>query len=76
MSYVRTKTIKGHDYLYEVESVRVGDRVVQKHLRYVGAVQPAYRKLGTTTRVKLRKKLGTTLRQRVGRFFGRLRRKK
>ena len=36
MSYVRSKTIKGHRYLYLVESKREGRKVQQKHIRYVG----------------------------------------
>lgn len=36
MSYIRHKTIKGHNYYYEVESVRKGNKVVQKHVRYIG----------------------------------------
>lgn len=36
MSFIRRRKRKGRVYLEEVESVRVADRVVQKHLRYVG----------------------------------------
>ncbi len=36
MSYLRVKWIKGHPYLYEQASYRVGDKVKTKHIRYVG----------------------------------------
>lgn len=36
MGYIRTKTIKGNDYLYEQESYRVGNQVRTRHIRYVG----------------------------------------
>ena len=36
MSYIRAKTIKGRSYLYLVESKREGDRVIQKHIKYLG----------------------------------------
>ena len=36
MSYIRTKNIHGNIYYYEVRSVRVGKRVKQTHVRYIG----------------------------------------
>ena len=30
------KNIKGHEYLYLVHSVRIGDKVVQKTIKYIG----------------------------------------
>lgn len=36
MTYVVTKIIKGNPYLYLVRSVREGDRVIQKFVRYLG----------------------------------------
>lgn len=36
MAYIRTKTIKGHRYRYLVESKREGNKVKQKHIKYVG----------------------------------------
>ena len=36
MSYVRKRKRNGRIYLEEVKSVRIGDKVVQKHIRYVG----------------------------------------
>lgn len=36
MTYVRSKTIKGHKYWYLVESRREGHKVRQKHIRYMG----------------------------------------
>jgi len=38
MSYFEIKTIKGHDYLYLRQSVRVGKRVTHKHIAYLGRV--------------------------------------
>ncbi len=37
MNYFRKKTIKGHDYNYEVRSVRRGRKVRQIHVAYLGA---------------------------------------
>ncbi len=36
MSYIRKRKRNGRIYLEEVKSVRVGSKVVQKHIRYVG----------------------------------------
>ncbi len=36
MSYLRVKWIKGHPYLYEQASYRVGSQVKTKHIRYIG----------------------------------------
>ena len=44
MSFIRTKEIpvgSGNYYEYEVENIRIGSKVKQKHIRYIG-------KLGTT----------------------------
>ena len=40
MSYVRSKTVHGNEYLYLVESVREGPRVRQRVLRYLGKRTP------------------------------------
>jgi len=36
MSYIRRRRRKGKVYLEEVESKRIGGKVVQKHIRYIG----------------------------------------
>lgn len=36
MSYIRTKTVKGHEYRYLVESYREGGKVKQRILKYLG----------------------------------------
>lgn len=36
MSYLRLKWIKGHPYLYEQASYRVGKQVKTRHIRYIG----------------------------------------
>lgn len=36
MSYIRTKNINNNLYYYEVASVRIGKKVQQKHVRYIG----------------------------------------
>ncbi|MFP4045832.1 MAG: hypothetical protein ACLFS3_02120 [Candidatus Aenigmatarchaeota archaeon] len=38
MSFIREKTINGNQYLYLVKSVRNGDQVRQKVLKYIGPV--------------------------------------
>jgi hypothetical protein len=40
MSFVRTKTIKGHQYFYLVESVAEGKKVKQVILQYYGRTPP------------------------------------
>jgi hypothetical protein len=40
MSFLRRKTIKGRQYLYEVENTWEDGHVRQKVLRYVGPVTP------------------------------------
>jgi hypothetical protein len=40
MSFIRRKTIKGRQYLYEVENTWENGHVRQKVLRYKGAVAP------------------------------------
>ncbi len=36
MSFIREKTINGNKYLYLVKSIREGERVRQKVLKYIG----------------------------------------
>jgi len=36
MSFIRTKTIRGHDYLYIQESKRIGKGVYSRHVKYIG----------------------------------------
>lgn len=40
MAFLRKKTIKGKQYLYEVENTWENGHVRQKVLRYVGPVNP------------------------------------
>lgn len=50
MSYYRSKMINGNGpYWYEVESVRHGDTVQQKHIRYIGKNRPTRVGAGQTT---------------------------
>ncbi len=52
MSYVREKYIRGYGpYCYEVKSLRQGETVKQKHIRYLGKGA----RLGTTDPKKLEK---------------------
>ena len=37
MSFIRTKTIKGHSYYYEQESYWKDGKVKSRHIRYIGA---------------------------------------
>tara|TARA_Y100000310_G_scaffold345549_1_gene466391 strand:- start:11904 stop:12077 length:174 start_codon:yes stop_codon:yes gene_type:complete len=39
MAFIRTKTIKGRKYFYLVENKRIGKKVVQKVLRYLGSAE-------------------------------------
>jgi len=53
MSYIRAKIINGRSYLYLVESKREGNKVIQKHLKYLGRgtkadIGPKYQELGIT----------------------------
>ncbi len=51
MSFIRAKEIppgSGNWYDYEVENHREGDKVVQKHIRYIGRAGGSGRGLGTT----------------------------
>lgn len=41
MSFIATKKIKGHEYRYLVENVRINGKVKQKILQYLGRVDPA-----------------------------------
>lgn len=36
MTFIKKKCIKGTTYLYEVKSVRIGNKVKHEHLRYIG----------------------------------------
>lgn len=36
MSFIRTKNIKGHEYYYEVETIRRPEGPRQRHIRYIG----------------------------------------
>jgi hypothetical protein len=46
MSYIRSKTIKGNQYLYEQESYRENGSVKTRHIKYIG--QNNNVELGTT----------------------------
>ncbi len=39
MAYLRAKRINGKQYFYLVESVRVGSKVRQRVVKYIGAVE-------------------------------------
>jgi len=43
MVYSEIKTIKGRKYKYLRESVRIGDRVIHRTVKYLGAVKPIYK---------------------------------
>lgn len=43
MVYLEIKTIKGRGYKYLRESIRIGDRVIHRTVRYIGPVQPRYK---------------------------------
>ncbi len=38
MAYLRSKTINGKQYFYLVESVRIGKKVRQKVVKYIGTI--------------------------------------
>jgi len=40
MSFFRKKLINGHEYWYEVENFREGNKVRQKVLKYIGKKKP------------------------------------
>jgi len=40
MSYIRYKEKAGIKYYYQVKSVREGDKVIQKHIKYWGTLKP------------------------------------
>ncbi len=44
MAFLRTKTIKGRKYYYLVENRRVGKKVIQKVLRYLGTADSLLKK--------------------------------
>ena len=50
MAYLRTKSIGGHTYYYLVEGRRVGNKVVQRHVRYIGSALVVRRKLSAPSR--------------------------
>ncbi len=54
MAFIRTKTIKGRKYYYLVENRRVGKKVVQKVLRYLGSAESLLEKT-SEKRMKKRK---------------------
>jgi hypothetical protein len=67
MSFIRKKTIKGNDYFYEVESIRDGDKVRQKVIKYLGTTKPT---IEPKTKIKekpmeKKKELGTTKRKEI-----------
>lgn len=43
MVSITTKKIKGRDYLYLVESIRKGDKVIQRTVKYIGKKRPILR---------------------------------
>ena len=43
MVSIVTKNIKGHSYLYLVESIRKEEKVVQKTVKYIGPTRPILR---------------------------------
>ena len=55
MAFVRSKKIKGNKYYYLVESKRIGSRVVQKVVRYLGA-SPTFPKSKAPISKKKKKK--------------------
>jgi len=48
MSYVRSKSIKGHTYYYLVSSKRINGHVVQKFEKYYGKTQEPKEKIEKT----------------------------
>ena len=56
MSYFEVKTIKGHDYLYLRQSIRVGKKVIHKHVGYFGRVDGASRIASGETITQVRQK--------------------
>ncbi len=44
MAYIEIKTIKGRKYKYLRESIRKGDRVIHRMVKYLGPVEPKYKK--------------------------------
>lgn len=64
MSYIRKKTIKGNEYLYEQRSVRYGNTVKTEHIRYIGnSSLNTSGELGTTSNIyseKSKEKYGYT----------------
>ncbi len=40
MVSIVTKKIKGNEYLYLVESIRKGEKVIQKTIKYIGRKRP------------------------------------
>jgi hypothetical protein len=43
MVYTEIKTIKGREYKYLRESVRIGDRIIHRTVKYLGPVKPKYK---------------------------------
>jgi len=46
MAFVRAKTISGKKYFYLVENKRIGERVVQKVIKYLGSQKDFANSLG------------------------------
>ena len=44
MAYVEIKIINGRKYKYLRESIREGDKVIHKMVKYLGPVEPKYAK--------------------------------
>jgi len=43
MAYTEIKMIKGRKYKYSRESIRIGNRVIHKTVKYLGPVKPKYK---------------------------------
>lgn len=41
MAFIREKTVKGRTYYYLVKSIREGNRVRQKTIKYIGPEKPS-----------------------------------
>ncbi len=39
MAFLRSKTINGKQYFYLVESIRIGKKVRQKVVKYIGTIE-------------------------------------
>jgi len=64
VSFIRAKEIppgSGNWYDYEVENHREGDKVIQKHIRYIGRAGSSGGGLGTTSRSSPTQSISTSL---------------